>query len=61
MISNAEFVLWDGIKSKLEKKYPSLTQADLIWRHGTVRDLIEMIAQKLGKTTREILEGTEKP
>ena len=47
---------WDIVKSKLIKKYPKLTKADLIWRHGTMDDLLDTIANKLGKTTNELLD-----
>lgn len=47
---------WDIVKSKLLKKYPELTKSDLLWRHGTKGDLLEMIANKLGKTTNELLD-----
>lgn len=36
--------------------YPMLTKTDLIWRHGTKNDLIEMISRKLGLTTKKLKE-----
>jgi len=55
-----EIISWNDIKSKLKEEYPLLTNADLIWRHGKTEDLIEMIAFKLGKTSRELQEIIEK-
>lgn len=54
MIDNSDYFQWVRIKSQLSQLYPSLTQADLIWRHGNINDLMETIASKLGKTTQEL-------
>jgi hypothetical protein len=53
---NDEFdiIYWNDLKSKLKQKYPELTNADLLWRHGSEEDLLRMIAFKLGKTKREL-------
>ena len=40
--------------------YPTLTEADLTWRHGNINDLLEMIASKLGKTTKELQAEIDK-
>jgi hypothetical protein len=39
---------WNSLKSKLKLEYPALTNSDLMWRHSTKEDLLEMIANKLG-------------
>jgi hypothetical protein len=49
-----DYKYWDEIKIKLFKMYPSLTRSDLLWRHGSKDDLLDMIANKLGKTTKEL-------
>ena len=54
MRDNLEHFQWSKIKVKLSLKYPSLTEADLIWRYGTKNDLLEMIASKLDKTTQDL-------
>ncbi|MBN1989349.1 MAG: hypothetical protein JW783_08140 [Bacteroidales bacterium] len=51
---------WDELKSKLLQLYPTLTPADLVWRHGTRIDLIEMIASKLGITTKKLQSEIDK-
>jgi len=52
----AEFDLknWDNIAVKLKKKYPQLTDADLIWRHETQVDFYMIMAVKLGITMNEL-------
>jgi hypothetical protein len=45
---------WNDLKSKLKQKYPALTNSDLLWRHGSVEDLLRMIAFKLKKTKSEL-------
>ena len=47
---------WNSLKSKLKQKYPTLTSADLTWRHSSQEDLLEMIANKLGMTYNEMLK-----
>jgi hypothetical protein len=58
---NEEFdiIYWNDLKLKLKQKYPLLTNADLLWRHGTEEDLLRMIAYKLGKTKKELQEIIE--
>jgi len=43
---------WNMNKYKLLKKYPDLTNADLIWRHETKTELYRTIADKLGMTQK---------
>jgi len=47
---------WNEIRSKLKLKFPVLTNSDLHWRHTTQEDLLNMIAGKLGKTYKELVE-----
>ncbi len=49
-----DIIFWNDLKIKLKTKYPMLTNSDLIWRHSTQEDLLEMIALKLGMTYREL-------
>jgi len=56
MNQDIEVLYWNDIKSKLKSKYSQLTNADLLWRHGTQEDLLDMIALKLGKTYKELQE-----
>jgi hypothetical protein len=54
MNKNFDHKQWDVIKVKLNKLYPTLTNSDLIWRHGSFDELLDMIASKLGKTKYEL-------
>lgn len=51
-----DFIYWNDLKSKLRQKYPQLTNADLLWRHGTEDDLLRMTASRLKKTKKELQE-----
>jgi hypothetical protein len=55
MDSEFDFKNWGGITVELQKKYPELTNADLIWRHETKDDLFKAIANKIGKTKNELV------
>jgi hypothetical protein len=50
---------WNLNKFKLLKKYPQLTNADLIWRHETKSELFRTIADKLGMTQKGFEEMIE--
>jgi len=50
---------WGYIKDILQKKFPELTHADLIWRHATKDELLKMISNKLGKTQKELMDAIE--
>lgn len=50
----SEIIFWNDIKGRLKQKYPQLNNSDLQWRNSSQNDLVEMIAIKLGKTTREL-------
>ncbi len=49
-------IQWNNIKFKLKQKYPTLTNADLMWRYSSQEDLLETIANKLGMTYNEMLK-----
>jgi hypothetical protein len=60
MYQELDVIYWNDIGSKLKQEYPLLTSADLLWRHTTQEDLLDMIALKLGKTYKELLEIIER-
>ena len=49
-------IYWNSIRSKLKQKYPTLTNADLMWRYSSKEDLLKTIANKLGIPYNEILK-----
>jgi hypothetical protein len=50
---------WNLNKYKLLKKFPQLTDADLIWRHESKNELFRSIADKLGLTQKGFEEIVE--
>jgi hypothetical protein len=56
MKNESEIEVWNVLKSKLKQRYPALTNADLHWRDSSQSELLHMIADKLGKTNRELIE-----
>jgi hypothetical protein len=60
MSQEYEIMHWNDIKGKLKQHFPLLTNADLTWRHSSHEELLDMIAIKLGKTYKELLEIIEK-
>jgi hypothetical protein len=52
-----EVMQWNDMRNILHEKYPMLTHADLIWRHNSIDEQLEMIAVRLGKTEREVRES----
>lgn len=46
---------WNDKKEKLKKKYPVITEEDVHFREGKEKEMIEMLGNKLGKTTQELL------
>ena len=58
MEKKTELILWSELKTKLGRQYPILTKADLIWRHGTIDDMLEMISSTLGITVLKLKEET---
>ena len=59
MSKEFDVIYWNDLKNKLKQEYPLLTNADLLWRHGTEEDLLMMIAYKLGKSKKELQEIIE--
>lgn len=57
---DTEYIFWDEIKNRLHKIHPSLTKSDLIWRNGSISDMIEIISSKLGITAKELKEDIDK-
>jgi hypothetical protein len=45
---------WNRLKPILKRRYPQLTDADLLWRHETKNDLYKMLATKLKKTRKQL-------
>jgi hypothetical protein len=52
----SEIEIWNDLKRELKQRYPMLTNADLHWRDSSQSELLHMIADKLGKTNRELIE-----
>jgi hypothetical protein len=52
----SEIEIWNDLKRELKQRYPMLTNADLHWRNSSQSELLHMIADKLGKTNRELIE-----
>jgi hypothetical protein len=46
---------WKDKREKLLKKYSTLTEADLSFREGKEKEMIETVGSKLGKTMKELL------
>jgi len=51
---------WARIRVSLKRKYPQLTDADLIWRHETKDDFLKTIASRLGKPKYEFIAEMDK-
>jgi hypothetical protein len=47
---------WNIKKEKLKQKYENLSDEDLSFREGKEKEMIEMLCNKLGKTTQELLK-----
>jgi hypothetical protein len=47
------------LKSRLKKKYPQLTNADLVTKENNEHDMLRMVAYKLRKTKQEMQEIIE--
>lgn len=45
---------WEEVKEKLLEAEPFLTEADLAYEHGKEEELVERLAQKMGRTTDQI-------
>ena len=46
---------WNIKKEKLKQKYENLSDRDLWFSEGKEKEMIEMLAYKLGKTKEELL------
>ena len=60
MEQELDVIYWNDLTSKLKQKFPLLTNADLLWRHTTQEDLLDMIALKLGKTYKQLQDVISK-
>lgn len=47
---------WRELQTKLKKKYPELTDADLEYQEPLQQDMLRMVEYKLGKTKEEMQE-----
>lgn len=47
---------WNETKAKLQKKYPKLTEDDLMFTKGNEDDLVACITERLGKTEEEVMD-----
>jgi hypothetical protein len=56
MKNESEIEIWNELRRELKQRYPILTNADLQWRNSSQSDLLHMIADKLGKSNRELIE-----
>jgi hypothetical protein len=56
MKNESEIEIWNELKRELKQHYPMLTNADLQWRNSSQSELLHMIADKLGKSNRELIE-----
>lgn len=56
MKNESEIVIWNELRRELKQHYPMLTNADLQWRNSSQNELLHMIADKLGKSNRELIE-----
>ena len=45
---------WTELKTKLKQKYPTLTDAELVFTPGKEAELVSGLSKKLGKTGEEI-------
>jgi hypothetical protein len=59
MLKEFDIHKWNLNTYKLIKKFPQLTNADLVWRHETKNDLFRSIADKLGITKKDFEEIVE--
>jgi hypothetical protein len=46
---------WNLKKEKLKMKFPLITEADLTFREGKEKEMIEILGYKLGKSKQELL------
>ena len=46
----------NNTKEKLKQIYPHLTDEDLYFREGKEKEMMEMLAHKIGKTKEELIQ-----
>jgi uncharacterized protein YjbJ (UPF0337 family) len=51
---------WNEVAGKLKQKYAKLTDDDLLFKDGKVKELLGRLQNKLGKTKEEIRNLIEK-
>jgi uncharacterized protein YjbJ (UPF0337 family) len=51
---------WNEVAGKLKQKYAELTDDDLLFKDGKVKELLGRMQKKLGKTKEEIRTLIEK-
>ena len=49
-----EINYWNELKLSMLDIFPSLTDADLDWRDNAPEDMLSLIANKLGKTKKQV-------
>ncbi len=49
-------MFWNDKKAKLKKQYPGLSDTDLTYEPGNLRELMNCLSIKLGKTGNELKE-----
>jgi hypothetical protein len=59
MRTKTERILWSELKVRLVRRYPTLTKSDLIWRHGSIDEMLDTISSKLGVTVQKLKEEIE--
>jgi len=52
-INNPSSESWSELKSKLKKKFPALTDHDLVYEFGKKNELLAKLQVKLGKSNEE--------
>jgi hypothetical protein len=52
---------WNEQKSRILRKYPSLTDKDLIFELGRKNEMLAKLQDKLGKTKEELQKIMETP
>lgn len=46
---------WNKKKVKLKQRFPGITEADLTFREGKEKEMIEVLGYKLGKSKLELI------
>ena len=55
-----DIIYWSELSDVLKQNFPMLTAADLQWRQGTLDDMLETTADKLGITKNELQKIIDK-